>query len=211
MKVVPCHLLIKGVFWSTLKSSFKRFQVFFWRRFTRTWYTVVYIQSLIEEIPPPPQPGNISIKHIMIPLTLIRNFLVIRHLLRRQLLRWWYLRQQRVRVRVMIGFLVRGRVRIKIRIRDRVRIGVTFNVSIKLSPEQLSPEQMPYIQFFNRCDRPCDNSPSLHRAVRRSIAGIDTTSPRYSQEHQRPSPPELSRWGRRSPPLQWNQRLASWY
>ena len=55
---------------------------------------------------------------------------VIRHLLRRQLLRWWYLGQQRVRVSVMIGFLVRGRVRIKIRIRVRVRVGVTFNVSI---------------------------------------------------------------------------------
>ena len=43
---------------------------------------------------------------------------------RRQLLRWWYLEQQRVRVRVMIGVLFRGRVRIKI------RLGVTFNVSI---------------------------------------------------------------------------------
>ena len=42
---------------------------------------------------------------------------VIRHLLR-----WWYLGQQRVRVRVMIGFLVRGRVRIKIRFRVRVRV-----------------------------------------------------------------------------------------
>ena len=55
---------------------------------------------------------------------------VIRHLLRRQLLLWWYLQQQRVRVRVMIGFLVQGRVRIKIRIRVRVRVGVMFNVSI---------------------------------------------------------------------------------
>ena len=51
-----------------------------------------------------------------------------RHLLRRQLLLGWYLRQQRVRVRVMIGLLVWGRVRIKIRI--RVRVGVTFNVRI---------------------------------------------------------------------------------
>ena len=47
-----------------------------------------------------------------------------------------HLGQQRVRVRVMIGFLVRGRVRIKIRfrvrvmVRVRVRVGVTFNVSI---------------------------------------------------------------------------------
>ena len=37
---------------------------------------------------------------------------------------------KRVRVRVMIGFLVQGRVRIKIRIRVRVRVGVTFNVSV---------------------------------------------------------------------------------
>ena len=38
---------------------------------------------------------------------------------------------KRVRVKVMIGFLVRGRVRIKISIRIRVRVGVgvTFNVS----------------------------------------------------------------------------------
>ena len=50
---------------------------------------------------------------------------VIQHLLR-----WWYLRQQRVRVGEMIGFLVRGRVRIKTRFRVRVRVGVTFNVSI---------------------------------------------------------------------------------
>ena len=49
---------------------------------------------------------------------------VIRHLLRRQLLLWWYLQQQRVRVKVMIGFLVQVRVRIKIGI--RVRIGVMF-------------------------------------------------------------------------------------
>ena len=59
---------------------------------------------------------------------------VIRHLLRWQLLRWWYLGQQRVRVRVMIGFLVWGRVRIKIRVRFRVRVrvrvGVTFNINI---------------------------------------------------------------------------------
>ena len=53
---------------------------------------------------------------------------VIRHLLQRQLLRWWYLGQHRVRVRVMIVFLVPGRARIKIRF--RVRVGVTFNVHI---------------------------------------------------------------------------------
>ena len=52
---------------------------------------------------------------------------VIRHLLRRQLLLRWYLWQQKVRVRVMIGFLVRDRVRIMILI--RIRVGVTFNVS----------------------------------------------------------------------------------
>ena len=50
--------------------------------------------------------------------------LVIRHLLRRQLFLQWYLQQQRVRVRVMIGFLVWGRVSI------RVRVGVTFNVRV---------------------------------------------------------------------------------
>ena len=55
---------------------------------------------------------------------------VIQHLLRRQLLLRWYLRQQRVRVRVMIGFLVRGRVRIKIKIRVEVRVWVTFNVRV---------------------------------------------------------------------------------
>ena len=54
------------------------------------------------------------------------SWLVIRHLLRGQLLLRWYRRQQRVRVRVMIGFLVWGRVRIKIRIRVRV----TFNVRV---------------------------------------------------------------------------------
>ena len=48
------------------------------------------------------------------------------HLLRRQLLLPWYLGQQRVRVRVMIGCLVRGRVRFEITIRVRVR----FNVSV---------------------------------------------------------------------------------
>ena len=56
--------------------------------------------------------------------------MVIRHFLRRKLLLQWYLQQQRVRVRVMIGFLVWGRVRIKIRIRVRVRVGVTFNVGV---------------------------------------------------------------------------------
>ena len=53
---------------------------------------------------------------------------VIRHFLRRQLLHGlrWYLRQQRVRVRVTIGLLVRRRVMIKI----RIRVGATFNVSV---------------------------------------------------------------------------------
>ena len=59
---------------------------------------------------------------------------VIRHLLWRQLLLRWYLWQQRVRVRVMIGFLVQGRVRIKIMIRVMVMVmvmvGVTFNVRV---------------------------------------------------------------------------------
>ena len=51
---------------------------------------------------------------------------VIWHLLRRQLLRWWYLGQQRVRIKVIIGFLVWDRAMIKI----RVRVGVSFNVGI---------------------------------------------------------------------------------
>ena len=55
---------------------------------------------------------------------------VIRHLVRLQLLLWWYLQQQRVRVRVMTGFWDLGRVRIKIRIRVRVSVGVMFNVSV---------------------------------------------------------------------------------
>ena len=72
-------------------------------------------------------------------IILVHGKTVIRHLLRRQLLRRqlllrWYLKQQRVRVRVMIGFLVWGRVRIKIRIRVwvrvRVKVGVTFNVRV---------------------------------------------------------------------------------
>ena len=53
---------------------------------------------------------------------------VIRHLFRRQSLLRWYLQQQRVRVRGMIGFLVRGRVRIKSRI--SARVGVTFDVRV---------------------------------------------------------------------------------
>ena len=52
------------------------------------------------------------------------SFSVIRHLLRRQLLLQWFLRQQRVRVRVMIRFLVRGKVTIKIRNRVRVKFNV---------------------------------------------------------------------------------------
>ena len=53
---------------------------------------------------------------------------VIRHLLWWQLLLRWYLWKQRVRMRVMIGFLVRGSVRIKIRV--RVRVGVSVNVGV---------------------------------------------------------------------------------
>ena len=49
-----------------------------------------------------------------------------RHLFRRQLLLRWYLRQQRDRVRVIIGFLVWGRVRIRIRFRVRVTFNVAF-------------------------------------------------------------------------------------
>ena len=43
-----------------------------------------------------------------------------------QLLLSWYFGQQRVRVRVMIGFWVQGRVGIKI----KIRVGVRFNVSV---------------------------------------------------------------------------------
>ena len=39
---------------------------------------------------------------------------VTRHMLRRQLLRHWYLSEDRVRLIGMIGFLVQGRVRIKL-------------------------------------------------------------------------------------------------
>ena len=45
-----------------------------------------------------------------------------------QLLLQWYLQQERVRVRVTIGFLAPGRVIMKIRI--RIRVGVTFNVKV---------------------------------------------------------------------------------
>ena len=58
----------------------------------------------------------------------IQTFWVIQHLLRWKLLLLWYLRQEKVRVRVMIGFLVRGKVRIEIWI--RVRIGVTFKAIV---------------------------------------------------------------------------------
>ena len=57
--------------------------------------------------------------------------MVIRHLLQRQLL-LRYLRQQRVTMKVMIGFIVRGRVRIKIRIRVRVGVGVGVGVTLTL-------------------------------------------------------------------------------
>ena len=78
------------------------------------------------------------------------QFLVIRHFLRRQLLQWWYLRQQRVRVRVMIGFLVRGRVRIKIMFRVRVRVtfGVTYNVGIYHRSNCRRCMQMSYIPIL---------------------------------------------------------------
>ena len=51
------------------------------------------------------------------------------------------LRQQRIRMMAMIGFFDRGSARIQIRIRIRVRVGVTFNVSVYHSVEQLSHEQ----------------------------------------------------------------------
>ena len=77
--------------------------------------------------------GKALYPHCLVPwkgLKAIGPLVVIRHLLRQQLLLWWYLQQQRVRVRIMIGFLVQGMVRIKSRIRVRVRIRVMFNVSI---------------------------------------------------------------------------------
>ena len=57
---------------------------------------------------------------------------VTRHMLRRQLLRHWYLSGDRVRLRGIIGFLVQGRVRIRIRVRvkARVRVYVSFNIRI---------------------------------------------------------------------------------
>ena len=51
---------------------------------------------------------------------------VIRHLLRQQLLLRCYLQQQRVRVRVMIGFWVQGRVKIW----NRVGLCLTFAFTI---------------------------------------------------------------------------------
>ena len=79
--------------------------------------------------PPPPTCRPVYVCWIMKSDILTAN-VVIRHLLRRQLLLPWYLAQQRVGVRVMIGFLVQGRVRIKIRIRVRVRVRVMFNISV---------------------------------------------------------------------------------
>ena len=71
-------------------------------------------------------------------LYLVPGMVVIRHLL------LWYLWKQRVRVRVMIGFLVRGRIRIKIRI--RVRVGVMFNVSV-YHGSNCRRSKMSYIQY----------------------------------------------------------------
>ena len=53
-------------------------------------------------------------------------------MLRRQLLRHWYLSGDRVRLRGIIGFLVQGRIRIRIRVRVevRVRVYVSFNIRI---------------------------------------------------------------------------------
>ena len=76
---------------------------------------------------------------------IFKGIQVIRHLPRRQLLLLWYLWQQRVRVRVMLRFLVWGRLRIKIRIRVRIRVGVTFNIRVLNPLEQLWPEHILYI------------------------------------------------------------------
>ena len=52
--------------------------------------------------------------------------MLIWHFLWRQLLLRWYLRQQRVRVRVMIGFFIWDRIRIKVRVRVRVKFIVSL-------------------------------------------------------------------------------------
>ena len=137
---------------------------------------------------------------------------MIRHLLRRQLLLPRYLRQQRVRVRVMIGFLVRGRVRIKIRIRVRVRVGVTFNISV-ITGQLLLPEQMLYIpegryiidSNYNICLDPsphCAGKGSKdpgkakpagkHQPVRRGDKGRGGKTPRAKWDHLWP----LAGWPR---------------
>ena len=59
--------------------------------------------------------------------------LVTRHMLRRQLLRHWYLSGDRVRLRGIIGFLVQGRVRIRIRVRVKVRVRVYVSFNIRIS------------------------------------------------------------------------------
>ena len=114
------------------------------------WHTFCCVEPLPPPPPPPPssfsknsvRKGDSKISNenlspycrLAITSVRLKNvlFSVIRHLLRRQLLLRWYLQQQIVWVRVMIGFLVQSRVRIKImvRVRDIVRVGVIFNVGI---------------------------------------------------------------------------------
>ena len=62
----------------------------------------------------------------------IREIPVTRHMLRRQLLRHWYLSGDRVILMGMIWFLVQGtvKIRIRVRVRVRVRVYVSFNIQI---------------------------------------------------------------------------------
>ena len=84
--------------------------------------------------PPPPPPISKSWLRYNCIRHSSRKLLVAFHAVGLEVVGWsdmllrWYLRQQRVRVRVMIVFLVRGRVGVKISI--RVRVGVTFSVSV---------------------------------------------------------------------------------
>ena len=67
---------------------------------------------------------SVMFTHILKAPQILYVMRLTRHMLRRQLLRHWYLSEDRVRLMGMIGFLVEGRVRIRIRIRVRVRVRV---------------------------------------------------------------------------------------
>ena len=103
---------------------------------------------------------------------------MIQHLLWWQLLLLWYLGQQRVRVRVMIGFLVRGRIRIKIKI--RVRFGLT-NLTLAFTTGAIvAGANMSYIHHKppapkpQKSDRPNGKMPMLPNG--QSAPAMEATS-----------------------------------